>query len=292
MIGLIQDTFSKWTGAQAPVLAAALAYYAIFSIAPLLLIVIGVLGLALGDNAAQSTLMEEIRGAVGPEAAGAIQGMLENMSEQGGGLVATLVGVGTVIVGATGVFVQLQKALNVIWEVKPDPEASGIAHMLMVRLQSLALIFAIGLLLIAAMTFSTALSALGPAVGDLLPVGAWLWQLVNAVVSFGVIMSLFAMMFKVLPDARIRWSDVWIGAGVTAVMFVAGNWALGLYLGNSTVGSTYGAAGSLVVLLLWVYFSAQVLLLGAAFTQVYARRFGGRIEPDEHAVRSTEGIGR
>lgn len=292
MLALIGRTFQKWTGAQAPVLAAALAYYAIFSIAPLLLIVIGVLGLVLGENAAQSALMEQIRGAVGPQASGAIESMLQNMGEQGGGLVATAIGVGTVVVGATGVFAQLQNALNVIWEVKPDPEASGILHLLVVRLQSLVLILAIGLVLLASLMLSAALSALGPAVTDALPSGAWFWQLLNAAISFAVILLLFAMIFKVLPDARIRWRDVWVGAGVTALLFVAGNQAFGLYLGINSVASTYGAAGSLVVLLLWVYFSAQVLLIGASFTQVYARWTGSSIEPDEHAVRSTEGIGR
>lgn len=290
MLALFKQTFREWSEDQVPVLAAALAYYAVFSIAPLLLIVIGVLGLVLGENAAQSTLMDQVRNAVGPQAADAIQGILQNMDRQGGGVIATVIGVVTLIVGATGVFAQLQNALNTIWEVKPDPEKSGVRHIIAVRLLSLGMILVIGLLLLVSLVLSAVLSALGEGIAGALPGGAWLWRGVDLLVSLAVITLLFAMIFKVLPDARIAWRDVWVGAALTALLFVIGKFALGLYLGNSGVASSYGAAGSLVVLLLWVYYSMQILLFGGEFTQVYAKRTGSRIEPADNAVR-TGGFG-
>ena len=285
MLGLLKATFQEWGEDKVPLLAAGLAYYTLFSVAPLLLILVGALGLILGENAAQSALMDEIRNSTGPQASEAIQGILENASAGSGGLIATIIGAVTLVLGATTVLAQLQNAMNIIWEVKPDPQqGNAILRMLFVRVTSLGLILVIGLLLLASFVLS---AFLGSAM-DVLAGPAWLWEIADFLVSLGVVAVLVALLYKYIPDVQIEWRDVWVGAGATAVLFAIGQFAVGLYIGNTAVGSSFGAAASIVILLLWVYFAAQILLLGAEFTQVYARRRGARLEPAEHAVRTAD----
>ena len=285
MLGLLKATFQEWGEDKVPLLAAGLAYYTLFSIAPLLLILVGALGLILGENAAQSAVMDQISNNLGPQATDAIQGILENAATGGGGLVATVIGAVALILGATTVLAQLQIAMNLIWGVKPDPEDGNVVvRMIFVRVMSLALILVIGFLLLVSFLLSAFLSA---AMGTIAGPG-WLWEIVDFLLSFAVITLLFALMFKYIPDARIEWHDVWVGGLATGVLFTLGKFAVSLYVGSTAVGSSYGAAGSLVILLLWVYFSAQIFLLGAEFTQVYARRRGARLEPAEHALRTAD----
>lgn len=284
---LLKETFHDWQEDKAARLAAALAYYTAFSIAPLLLIAIAIAGAVFGEEAARGQIVAQLQGLLGPEAAQAVETGIENAGQTGAGLISTVIGVGALIWSATNLFAQLQDALNTIWEVRPNPEA-GIMAQARQRLLSMTMVLGIGFLLLVSLVLSAALSAIGVFFGGLLPGAETLWRLVDFIVSYLVITLLFAAIFKVLPDAIIQWRDVWIGAAATALLFVIGKLLIGLYLGNAAVGSTYGAAGSLLVVLVWVYFSAQILFFGAEFTQVYARRHGSRIVPDANAVPLTE----
>jgi len=279
---LVKETFSEWSKDKASRLAAALSYYTIFSVAPLLIIAIAVAGLVFGREAASQQMAEEIHGLVGAEAAKAILTVLENASKPASGIVAMILGFATLLLGASGAFAQLQDSLNTIWEVKPK-EGRGIKGMLRDRFLSFSMVLVIGFLLLVSLAISAVLSGIGKFLADLLPMPGAVMQALNFGISFAVTSLLFALIFKVLPDAEIRWRDVWVGAAVTALLFSVGRFLIGLYLGRSSVGSPYGAAGSLVVLLLWVYYSSQILFLGAEFTQVYTNRFGRKIRPKPNA---------
>ena len=280
---LLKTTFSEWSADNASRLAAALAYYTIFSLAPLLIIAIAIAGLVFGRQAAHGEMVSQLEGVIGQEAALFVETMVENAGQsQNAGIMATIIGLATLVFGATGVFSQLQDALNTVWGVKPDPDR-GLMGMVQARLWSFVMVLGIGLLLLVSLAVSAALPALGTVTG-LLPGSEIWWQVLNLVVSFVILTFLFAMIFKILPDVKITWSDVWVGAAITALLFTIGKLLIGLYLGRSSVSSTYGAAGSLVVLLLWIYYSAQVILLGAEFTQVYAKRYGSKIRPDNGAA--------
>ena len=285
---ILKRTFAEWQRDKVPILAAGLAYYTVFAVAPLLIIVIAVLTF-FGQGGAESTIVDQIRQALGDDVASLIGSMIENRQAQGGNVLATVVGVVILLVGATGVFAQLQTALNIIWGVKPDPEKGGVGRMVRVRLAGLGMVLVIGLLLMVSLVLSTVISALASSAADALPGSGFLWALLDWAVSLAVITLLFALIFKFLPDVRLAWHSVWVGALVTALLFVVGKWALGLYLSRAGVAGAYGAAGSLVVLLLWVFYSAQILLLGGEFTQVFARRSGHAIRPDEGAV-ATKGL--
>jgi membrane protein len=223
-------------------------------------------------------LFSQVSGLVGSEGGDAIQALISAANRPKTGAWATVIAVVTLFVGATGVFVQLQDALNSIWGVRRAP-GRGVRNFIKDRLLSFALIVGIGFLLLVSLVLSAGLSALGKYMGGLLPVQETLWQGINFVVSFGVITLLFAMIFKLLPDVKIAWRDVWIGAMLTALLFNLGKFLLGLYLGRSSVTSAYGAAGSLVIVLLWVYYSAQILFFGAKFTQLYASQYSSHLEP-------------
>ncbi len=197
---------------------------------------------------------------------------------------ASAISIVVLLVGASGVFIQLQNALNTVWDVKVKPDA-GIMNFIRKRLLSFSAVLGIGFLLLVSLLASAALSGMNKYMSGLLPGADWVWEAINMVVSFGFITLLFALMFRYLPDVEIQWSDVWVGALITAGLFVLGKFLLGLYLGQGSFGSTYGAAGSLVILLAWVYYSAQILFFGAEITQAYAREYGGRIVPNDHAVR-------
>ena len=279
---LLKEAVQEWQQDKASRLAAALAYYTVFSLAPLLILVVAIAGAVFGTDTARAELTAQIQGLVGQSGADVITDALENASEPGAnqGLMATIISIGVLIFGASGVFVELQNSLNTIWNVEPKP-GGGIKYMLQKRLLSFSMILVIGFLLLVSLVISTALSAIG---GFLTEWAEGLSWILNTVISLSLITALFAAIFKYLPDAKIAWRDVGIGAFITALLFTLGKYLLGLYLGNASIGSTYGAAGSLVVLLFWIYYSAQILFFGAEFTQVYARRFGSQIVPDKNAV--------
>lgn len=285
--GMLKQTFTDWSNDKVPRLGAALAYYTVFAIVPLLIIIIAIIGLVFGQEAAQSYIFDQIAGLVGEQSANAIKDMIHRADKPSTGIVATVIAVVTLLFGASGLFGQLQDALNSIWGVEPKP-GRGIWGMIKDRFLSFMAVLGTGFLLLVSLVLSAALSAFGKWFGGWLPAPEVILQALNFIISFGVITVLFAMMFKLLPDARIAWSDVWVGALITALLFTLGKFLIGLYLGKSDVGSAYGAAGSLVIVLLWVYYSSQILLLGAEFTQVYANTSGARIVPTEQAVSVDE----
>lgn len=269
-VNLFRQAFTEFGDDKAQRLGAALAFYTIFSLAPLLLIAIAIAGMVFGREAAQGQIFGELRGVFGPQAAAGVQEMVKSAAKPKSGTIATVVGIVTLLFGAAGVFGQLKEALNTIWNVEPR-KTSGIMVILKDRFLSFAMVLGTGFLLLVSLVIDSVVAAAGHFVGSRLPGGEALWQGVQLVVSLGVVTLLFALIFRFLPDVRPAWRDVWLGAAFTAVLFVIGKFALGLYLGKSALGSIYGAAGSLVVLLLWVYYSAQILFFGAELTQVYAR---------------------
>jgi membrane protein len=287
ILTLLKRTVQEWSEDKASRLAAALSYYTIFSLAPLLVIVIAIAGLVFGEEAAQQQLVGQIEALVGEEGAFAIQEMIAGASQTEDNILAAAVGFVVLLFGAAGVFGQLQDALNTMWEVKPK-EGRGIMGIIKDRFISFGMVLGIGFLLLVSLVISAALAALGNFLVGLLPAYEVVMQIVSFVVSFAVITLLFALLFKFLPDAEVDWRDVWLGAIVTALLFTIGKELIGLYLGRSAVASTYGAAGSLVVLLLWIYYSGQILFFGAEFTQVYANMFGSRIVPAEEATFISE----
>jgi membrane protein len=280
---LLSATYMKWSEDHAQGLGAALAFYTVFSLAPLLLIVIAIAGLVFGQEAAEGQIIGQIQGLVGEESAKAIQGILENVRKPATGLIATALAIITLLFGATGVFAQLQEALNTIWGVE-NKEGLGILQILRTRFLSFMTVLGSGFLLLASLVLSAGLAAIGHKLEYLLPGPEPLIQVINFLVSFGVITVLFAMIYKMLPDVSIQWSDVWIGAGMTSLLFTIGKFLIGLYLGKSDVGVVYGAAGSLIIILLWVYYAAQIFLLGAEFTAVYASSHGSRLETSKNAM--------
>lgn len=289
IFGVLKATFQEWQDDKTPRLAAALAYYTVFSLAPLLIIAIAIAGAVFGEEAARGEIVGQIQGLVGQQGAEVIEAAIENAHQPGSntGRIASLISIVALIFGASGVFAQLQDALNTVWEVETKP-GRGIKNFLRKRVLSFSMVLGIGFLLIVSLLISAALSALSTYLSGFIPGADFLWQIFNFVFSFAVITLLFAMMYKLLPDVKITWNDVWIGAIITALLFTIGKWLLGVYLARGSFGSTYGAAGSLVIILAWVYYSAQILFFGAEFTQVYARRYGSRIVPDEHAIPLTE----
>jgi membrane protein len=284
---LLKDTFNEWLADKASRLGAALAYYTIFSLAPLLIIVIGIAGLVFGEQAVRGELGTQLKATLGEPTAAAIEELLKNTQQTGTGSLAAGIGLVVLFFGATGLFVQLQDALNTIWKVMPKP-GRPIWSMLRDRLLSFLLVVGSAFLLLVSLAATTALSALNRFVPpDALPGGFYWWEVINGLVSLGFSILLFAMVYKVLPDVHIAWRDVWIGAAVTGLLFTAGKYLLSLYLSQSSTTSAFGAAASLVVLLLWVYYSAQIFLFGAEFTRVYADRFGSQVRPTENAIRIT-----
>nr|WP_239005419.1 YihY/virulence factor BrkB family protein [Gloeothece citriformis] len=279
----MKETFKEWQDDNASRLAASLAYYTIISLAPLLILVIAIAGAVFGEEAARGQIVYQIQGLVGIDGARVIETAIENSNKPEIRNFASLISIGVLLFGASGVFAELQDALNTIWEVKVKP-GQGVGTFIRKRILSFSAILGIGFLLLVSLVISAILSAFNSYFSHLIPGLEFIWQIVNFVVSFGVITLLFGFMFKFLPDAKIAWRDVWMGAIITALLFSIGKYALGAYLGGGSFGSTYGAAGSLVVILVWVYYSAQILFFGAEFTQVYAKRYGSKIVPDKHAM--------
>ena len=280
---LLKLSYQDWKEDKASRLSAALAYYTIFSLAPMLVIIIAVTGLFWQREVVQSQVLNQIEGLVGAEGREFVTNLVTSASNPARGIFATIVGVITLLFGALGVFNELHNALNTIWNVKeeePKGFLESIKQVIFNRLLSFTMILGIGFLLLVSLVISAALSAVQETIGNAIPVSEILLQIVNLIISIGVITVLFALIFKFLPDAEIAWRDVWLGAFVTSVLFSVGKFLIGLYLGNSAVASSFGAAGSLVVLLIWIYYSAQILLFGAEFTQVYANNYGSKIVPE------------
>jgi membrane protein len=269
---LFKQTFSEFGADKAPRLGAALAYYTIFSIGPLLLIAVAMAGIFLGQEAAQGKISAELGRVFGSTTAKSVEEMIQAAAKPKAGTLATIVGVITLFFGASGVFGQLKDALNTIWNVEPK-KAGGAMGFIKERFLSLAMVLGIGFLLLVTLIFDAAISMMGGYLGRFVG-GEPLLHAMELVVSFALSVVLFACIFRFLPDLRIAWRDVWLGSVFTALLFVLGKWGLGVYLGKAAIGSSYGAAGSLVILLVWVYWSAQIVFLGAEFTQVYARTFG------------------
>jgi membrane protein len=263
-------------------LAAALAYYTIFSLVPLLLIVIAIAGLVVGQEATERQVLTTLQGFVGPNGAQAIQAMLRSANSFGSGVLATVLCILTLALGASGGVGQLHQALNTVWEVEAK-SGNGLLGLLRERFVSFSMILGLAFLLLVSLVVSAILTAAVQALSGWLPGGELLWHSIEFLVSLGLITLLFALIYKILPDARIAWRDVWIGAAMTALLFTVGKFLIGLYLGHSSMMSAYGAAGSLVVILVWVYYSALILFFGAEFTQVYANTLGSGVAPDEHA---------
>ncbi len=270
---LLKQTASEWLDDNAPSRAASLSYYTIFSIAPLLLIAVAVAGLVFGQKAVHGEVSAQLQGLLGAGSAEAIEQMMASASKVGSGVVASIIGIVLLILGACGAFVELQDALNAMWGVDKK-KTSGVFGFLRARLLSFAMIGVIAFLLLVSLVVSAALAAVGHFAKDSLPAGEVLFHIANFLVSFAVITFLFAAIFKILPDAKVPWRDVWFGAAVTSLLFVIGKLAIGLYLGKSSTASSYGAAGSFAVLLIWIYYSSMIVFFGAEFTQVYARAKG------------------
>jgi membrane protein len=280
IIDFVKTVFEKFGDDKAPKLGAALSFYTIFSLAPLLIIIISIAGLLFGADAARGELVGEIRDLIGEEGAQMVQTALKNSANTQTGLIALVSSFIALVIGSTFIFIDLQDSLNMIWKVKPKPGRNFIKVFIKDRFQSFALVVATGFLLLVSLIVSAGITAINNFLSDtFLPVPVWVLDITNIVISFGVVFLLFAMIYKVLPDVHITLKDVRIGAAVTTALFIIGKYLIGLYLGTSTLSSTYGAAGSLVILLLWVYYSAQILYLGAEFTQVYANRYGSGIRP-------------
>jgi membrane protein len=259
-------------------MGAALSYYTLFSLAPLLIIVIAVAGMVFGQEAAQGEIVAQLRGIMGEEGAVAVEGMLSAAREPAKGVVATIVGLAILLLGATAIFGELQSALDRIWRVPVPKKESGIWHLLRTRLLSFGLVLGLGFLLVVSLVVSAALAALGKWWGGWFQGWDVFLEILNFAVSFGIFTLLFAMIYKIMPRASIPWHDVWTGAAVTALLFTIGKVLIGLYLGKSNLASGFGAAGSLVVLIAWVYYSAQIFLFGAEYTWVYANRHGSRVQ--------------
>jgi membrane protein len=275
--GLARDAVVAWIDDRAPTMGAALAYYTLFSIAPLLLIVIAVAGEVFGVEAAQGEIFRQLRGFIGPEGASAIQDLLASVQRQDDAGVGALLGTLLLLVGATTVFAELQDALDRIWRAPPHPTRAGWWALLRARLLSFGLILGVGFLLMVSLVTSAGLAAWGRWWAPLFEGWPWLLGAANAAADFLMTAALFAMIYKIMPSVKVAWRDVALGALVTATLFSIGKWAIALYITTTAVASGFGAAGSLVVLLVWVYLSAQVFLVGAEFTRLYAERFGSRL---------------
>lgn len=282
------ETIREWQNDQASRLAAALAYYATFSLAPLLVLVLAVAGLVGGRDAAEGLVMAQVQDLVGEEGREFVQSMIENAATTPAGITASLIGSATLLLGSLGAFNELQNALDRIWDVEPKPIKGWslrAKRFIFKRLLSFSMVLGIGFLLLVSLVISAGLSALGDYLSSIPIFSQLMLQVLNLIVSLGLITLLFALIFKFIPDIEIRWRDVWLGAAITAILFTIGKTLIGIYLGQTEVSSTFGAAGSLAVLMIWIYYSSQILFLGAEFTQVFAKRFDKRPQPDEHAVK-------
>lgn len=269
LLVLLRQSFNDWNGHNAPRLGAALAFYTILSISPLVILVLAIVSLVFNRSSAQAHLLDQTQALIGPEGRNAVQSMLTSGQKASAGIVATLVGLATLLFGASGVFGELRSALNTIWDVKPEA-TSGIWGMLRERVFSFGMVFSVGFVLLVSLLASAGLAAATKFFGSLLPIPSLVLAITNFLVSFLGIAVLFGLILKYVPETKVHWSEVRIGAVATALLFTIGKTLLGLYLGKASPGSAYGAAGSLVVMVIWIYYSAQIFFFGAEFTHVYA----------------------
>jgi membrane protein len=286
---LFKTAFAYWREESPFQLAAALAYYTLFSLAPLLIILTGIVGLFSGTETAQNFIFGGLADLVGEQSAKTIQQTALNANRDGSGLFATIVGVALLLFGAGGVVTQLQTSLNTIWGVETKARV-GWWPVIRARFLSYAMLLAIGFLLLVSLAVTTVLSAVSEYFSHLMPGLAFIWPVLDVTVSFAFVTVLFALIYKVLPDVHLAWKDVWVGGALTAFLFSVGKFAIGLYLGRGAVASAYGAAGSLVTVLLWVYYSGLIFYFGAAVTRVYATQYGSGLQPTELAAETKEGI--
>ncbi len=280
---VIQTTVSEWNEDNASRLAASLAYYTLLAIAPLLVLALAIVGLGFGEEAARGRIAGELTAVVGAQAGKALQDIVANARTPSTGIISSVLSLAVLVAGASGVFGELQQSLNTVWGVEPKP-GRGLRGFLRDRFLSFTMVMGVAFLLLVSLIATTLLAAVGRFMADTLPGGAGLWHVINTLVSLGVTAVLFAVMFKGVPDVKVAWRSVFVGAFVTALLFTLGKFLLGLYLGRASVGSGYGAAGLLIVLVVWVYYSAQILFLGAEFTQVLARTTGSPVEPTANAM--------
>ena len=286
---LLKETFKEWQQDKASRIAAALAYYTVFSISPLLVIAIAIAGAFFGQETAQQQIINQLTGLVGEDGIKPILMALDNISQPKTRGLASLVSILVLVLGASGIFAQLQDALNTVWKVKPQ-SGQGILPFLRKRLSSFLMVLAIGFLLILSLILSTVVTAVSKYRVDLIPGSQILWENLDFIVSLGLMTFLFGLMFKYVPDVEIAWKDVFVGSVITALLFIFGKFLLGVYISKGSLGSAYGAAGSLIVFLAWVYYSAQIILFGAEFTQVYSQMYGSKIRPNKHSQRNEDRI--
>lgn len=275
VIFIVKTAALEWFAAKAPRWGASLSYYAVFSLAPTLLIALYVAGLFFDTHAAQERMFEEIAGLLGKDAAGMIQTMVAAGSERDGGVWGAILGIGTLLFGATVVMVELEAAIDALW--KTEPRNTGIVALVKERILSLGLVLAVGFLLVTSLVFSAVLSFATARLGDVFPGWVLLGRVAGVIITFAVISVFFALLFKYLPNAIVAWKDVWVGAVVTSLLFQVGRIGIGFYLGRAGLATEFGAAGSLAVLLVWIYYSSQIVLFGAAITHVWAQNYGSSI---------------
>ena len=287
---LLKNTAIEWNRDEAPRKGAALAYYATFSLAPLLIIAVAISGSVFGREAATGQIVGQIQGLVGQDTAVAIQAMIEKSNQPATNIVTSLISIVALLLGASGVFGELQQSLNAIWDVEPKPNR-GILAALKDKFFSFTMVLGTGFLLLVSLVISAGLAAMSNILVGLMPGSAAIPQLINFLISLVVITALFALIFKYVPDAKIAWVDVSVGAAVTALLFTIGKALIGFYIGYSSLSSTYGAAASLAVMLVWVYYSAQILFFGAEFTQVYANTHGSRIRSESTGRTTKPSVG-
>ncbi|MDQ2077121.1 YihY/virulence factor BrkB family protein [Marinimicrobium sp. ABcell2] len=283
-LGILGSAIQNWLGSQAFIYAAALAFFTVFSIAPILVVVVTLVGLVMGERAVQGQLFEQLEGTIGPEAAGLVETAVINSQIDQSGIWPALIGIVATVVGATTVFAQMQASLNQIWGVAPKPTASSMWIYVKSRLMSLTIVLAIGFTLMVSLVLSVALRAVMAFAEGWLPIPAWAMVGTEIILSLFVVTFLFAAMFKILPDVRLSWRDVLLGAFITALLFTVGRSLIALYLAYTATASAYGAAGSLALLLLWVNYSSMILLFGAAFTRAHVEGRGKPIRPKSTAV--------
>ena len=283
---LLKRTAEEWLSDKAPQLGAALAYYTVFSLAPLILLLLAIIGVIFRDDpaGAWTRVTEQMSYFLDKSAVEVVQNIAEKASQPGKSTLATIIGIALALFGASGVFGQLQDALNTVWGVKAKP-GLGMWGFLRTRFLSFAMVAGVCFLLLVSLAIEALLKAFSHYIQTAIPGGLVIAVSIYLIFDFAVITTLFAMIFKILPDVKTQWRDMWVGAAMTAIFFLIGKWALGLYLGSGAAASAYGAASSLITLLLWIYYSSQILLFGAEFTQVYASEFGAALKPDTYAVR-------
>lgn len=287
---MVKGAATAWVADYAPSMGAALSYYSVFSLAPLLLIVISIAGLVFGQEAVRGEVFMQLQGLLGSDAASAVEGLLASVSKPAEGVASTAIGVVLLLLGATSVFAELQDALDRIWRAPARDRSGGVWGLVRARLLSFGMILGIAFLLVVSLVFSAVVAALGKwwsgAFGD----WAVLAQLIDVVLGFVLTTAVFAMIYKIMPRVSVKWRDVWLGAVVTAVLFTAGRFLIGMYIGRSNLASGFGAAGSLIVVFVWVYYSAQIFLLGAEFTWIYAKTFGSMRELQPQLLAKTGAV--